>query len=103
MLNIILNCIIPFILTTVLGIIIKELKDNKKNNKAMQESMVLLLRSQITGKCEKYIEMGYLPDYARSCIEDLFEQYKILGGNHGVEKLVELTFSLPPILKKGSD
>lgn len=30
MLNIILNCIIPFALTTVLGIIIKELKENKK-------------------------------------------------------------------------
>ncbi|MCI9586261.1 MAG: hypothetical protein HFH45_06500 [Bacilli bacterium] len=102
MLQIILNCIIPFILTTILGIIIKELKDNKNNNKAMQESMVLLLRSQITGKCEKYIELGYLPDYARSCIADLFKQYKILGGNHGVEKLVDLVFSLPPI-KKGSD
>lgn len=102
MLNIILNCIIPFVLTTVLGIIIKELKDNRKNNKAMQESMVLLLRSQITEKCEKYIDMGYLPDYARSCIEDLFSQYKILGGNHGVKKLVELTFSLSP-LKKGDD
>lgn len=102
MLEIILNCIIPFILTTILGIIIKELKENKQNNKAMQESMVLLLRSQITEKCEKYIELGYLPDYARSCIEDLFEQYKILGGNHGVEKLVDLVFSLPPI-KKGCD
>lgn len=102
MLDILLNCIIPFILTTILGIITKELKDNKNNNKAMQESMVLLLRSQITEKCEKYIELGYLPDYARSCIEDLFKQYKILGGNHGVEKLVDLVFSLPPI-KKGSD
>lgn len=102
MIDIILNCIIPFMLTTILGIVIKELKDNRKNNKAMQESMVLLLRSQITEKCEKYIELGYLPDYARSCIEDLFEQYEILGGNHGVEKLVDLVFSLPPI-KKGSD
>lgn len=46
--------------------------------------------------------MGYLPDYARSCIEDLFSQYKILGDNHGVEKLVQLTFSLSP-LKKGDD
>lgn len=99
MLNIIINCVIPFILTTILGIIANELKENKRNNKAMQESMVLLLRSQITGKCETYIEMGYLPDYARSCIEDLFEQYKILGGNHGVERLVELVFSLPPSLK----
>lgn len=100
MLNIVLNCIIPFILTTILSIIIKELQDNKKNNKAMHESMVLLLRSQITGKCEIYLKMGYLPDYARSCLEDLFNQYKTLGGNHGVEKLVDLVFSLPPIKKE---
>lgn len=102
MLNIILDCIIPFALTTILGIIIKELKDNKNNNKAMQKSMVLLLHIQITIECEKYIKMGYLSDSARSDIEELFKQYKILGGNHGLEKLVDLVFSLPPI-KKGSD
>ena len=102
MLEIILDCIIPLILTTIFTFIAKELKKNKQNNKAMQESMVLLLRSQITGKCETYLKEEYLPDYARSCLEELFNQYKTLGGNHGVEKLVELTFSLPPI-KKGDD
>lgn len=102
MLNTILNCVIPFILTTVLGIILKELKDNRKNNKAMQTSMVLLLYIQITIECEKHIARGYLSDSARSDIEELFKQYKILGGNHGLEKLVDLVFSLPPI-KKGSD
>lgn len=100
--NIILNCIIPLIITTVLGIVAKELKDNIKNSKAMQESMVLLLYIQITIECEKHIAMGYLSDSARSDIEELFKQYKILGGNHGLEKLVDLVFSLPPI-KKGSD
>lgn len=99
MLDIVLNCIIPFILTTVLGIILKELKENQKNNKAMQESMVLLLHIKITIECKKYIAMGYLSDSARSDIEKMFKQYKILGGNHGLEKLVDLTFSLPPILK----
>ncbi len=63
-----MNCIIPFVLTTILGIIIKELKDNRKNNKAMQESMALLLRNQIIEQCEKIYRYGYLPDYARSCI-----------------------------------
>lgn len=71
-----------------------------KSNHAMKNSMVLLLRSQIVGKCEKYLEMGYLPDYARSCLEDLFEQYTTLGGNHGVNKLVDQCFELPPNLKR---
>ncbi|MCI9110211.1 MAG: hypothetical protein HFH47_00175 [Bacilli bacterium] len=100
--NVIFNCIIPFILTTILGIMIKDLQNNRKNNKAMQESMVLLLYIQITIQCEKHIEMCYLPDSARSDIEELFKKYTILGGNHGLEKLVDLVFSLPPI-KKGSD
>lgn len=96
MIDLIINWFIPFALTASFTFIAKELKDNKNNNEAMHDSMVLLLRSQITGKCETYLELGVLPDYARSCLEDLYKQYKILGGNHGVEKLVDLVFSLPP-------
>ena len=91
---------IPFILTAIITYIVKELKDNRKSNNAMKSSMVLLMRSQIVGKCEKYNELGYLPDYARSCLADLFEEYKILGGNHGVEKLVDKTFELPPVKER---
>lgn len=86
---------IPFILTGVTTYIVKELKDNRKSNKAMKQSMILLMRFQIVGKCEKYQNLGYLPDYARSCLEDLFKEYKVLGGNHGVEKLIDKTFELP--------
>jgi len=101
-LDLFLDYAIPFIVTTILGMIFKKLKDNEQSNKAMQKSMVLLLYIQITIECEKRLSLGYLSDSARSDIEELFEQYKILGGNHGLEKLVDLVFSLPPI-KKGSD
>lgn len=76
-----------------------KLKDNAINNEAMKNSMVILLRSQIVSKCETYQELGYLPDYARSCLTDLFEQYTALGGNHGVNVLVDKTLELLP--KKG--
>lgn len=74
-----------------------KLKDNEINNQAMKSSMMILLRSQIVSKCETYRKAKYLPDYARSCLTDLFAQYKALGGNHGVEILVEETLKLPPI------
>jgi hypothetical protein len=74
-----------------------KLEDNDINNKAMKSSMMILLRSQIVGKCEDYQRLGYLPDYARSCLNDLFEQYTALGGNHGVNVLVDKTLELPPI------
>ncbi len=99
----IIQWLVPTVLTAVSGYIVKELKDNKKSNTAMKDSMIMLLRSQITEKVEKYMGMGYLPDYARSCISDLFSQYESLGGNHGVGVLVNQCFSLPPIppIKKG--
>lgn len=106
-LMIILNWGIPVVCTGILSLISKKLKeisaklkDNEDSNKAMKESMIILLRSQIVSKIEKYMELGYLPDYARSCITDLFTQYEALGGNHGVKKLVDNCLELPPILNK---
>lgn len=96
MIDIIIKWGIPFVLTGIIGYIVKQLKDNKENNHAMKDSMVLLLRSQIVSKCEKYLQLGYLPDYARSCLNDLFKQYEVLGGNHGVKILINKTFSLSP-------
>ena len=74
-----------------------KLQENDNNNKAMEKSMMILLRSQIVSKCENYQSMGYLPDYARSCLCDLFEQYTALGGNHGVNLLVDEVLKLPAI------
>lgn len=96
--KIVLNWAIPVILTGIFGFLVKIIKDNK----AMKESMLSLIRSQIVGKCETYMGQGFLPEYARYCLEQLFEQYKILGGNHGVETLVNNCFELP-LLKKEED
>jgi len=61
----------------------------------MKESMLALTRSQIVSKCETYLKRGYLPEYARYCLEELFKNYQALGGNHGVEMLVDKCFDLP--------
>lgn len=96
----ILEAVIKWGVTALLGGILayltKKIKDVIANDHVIKESMVLLLRSQIVGKCEKYLELKYLPDYARSCLDDLLTQYKALGGNHGVEILVNQCFNLPP-------
>lgn len=89
--KIVLNWAIPLILTTIFGFLVKIIKDNK----AMKESMLSLIRSQIVGKCETYMGQGFLPEYARYCLEELFKQYQALGGNHGVETLVNNCFELP--------
>ena len=73
------------------------LEENEKSNKAMKEATVAMLRSQIVSKCETYQKLGYLPEYARYCLTDLFKQYTALGGNHGVNLLVDEVLKLPSI------
>lgn len=74
-----------------------KLQDNENSNKAMKEATIAMLRSQIISKCENYQRMGYLPEYARYCLTELFEQYTSLGGNHGVNILVDEVLKLPSI------
>ena len=73
------------------------LEENEKSNQAMKEATVAMLRSQIVSKCETYQKLGYLPEYARHCLTDLFKQYTTLGGNHGVKVLVDEVLKLPSI------
>ncbi len=63
--------------------------------------MLSLIRSQIVGKCENYMKQGYLPEYARFSLEELFKQYQVLGGNHGIEVLVNKCYELPISKKEG--
>ncbi len=74
-----------------------KLQENEKSNQAMKEATVAMLRSQIVSKCETYQREKYLPEYARYCLTDLFKQYTALGGNHGVNVLVDEVLKLPSI------
>lgn len=74
-----------------------KLEENEKSNKAMKEATIAMLRSQIVSKCETYQKLGYLPEYGRYCLTDLFKQYTALGGNHGVNILVDEVLKLPSI------
>ena len=98
----VLSWAMPLILTGILGFMIRIIKETK----SMKKGTVAMLRSQIVSKVESYTKKGYLPDYARFCLEDLYEQYANLGGNHGIEALVNKCYELPPIdpkSKKGGN
>ncbi len=95
--KIILTWAIPVVLPSILGFLVKLFKDMK----TMKTSQLSLIRSQIVGKCENYMKQGYLPEYARYCLEELFKQYQVLGGNHGIEVLVNKCYELPISKKEG--
>lgn len=90
-----LRWFIPFACAGIFGYIIKELKENKNSNNAMKSAMLSLIRSDIVGNCEKYKKQGFLPENDRYCLEELHKEYKSLGGNHGIEVLVEECYRLP--------
>lgn len=92
-LSLVLKWAIPVILGGLVGVVTYMIK----RNNAMKDSMVLLLKSQIVGKCENYINLGYLPTYARSCLSDLYIQYTTFGKDQGIDTLVEQCFDLPPM------
>lgn len=97
---IIFQWVIPTVLTALSTYMVNSLRNNNKSNKAMRDSMRIILRSQIVSKVEQYERLGYLPDYARSCIDELYTEYKNLNGNHGVDQLVTQAFNLPAIKKE---
>lgn len=92
--------ILNYIITAILGGIFAFIVKIHKDSKAMRQAMISLLRSQIVGKCETCLEQGFLQDSVRLCLEDLYEQYSILGGNHGVTQLVKQVYDLPPKKKR---
>ena len=92
-LKIVLNWAIPFLCAGGFAFIIKQLKFNK----AMKDSMLSLVYSNLTNKCETYLREGYLTEQGRYCLEELFKNYKVLGGNHGMETLVNQCYNLPPV------
>ena len=89
---------IPFVCTALFTLMGNSLKNIRGDNRAMKAGLLAIIRSQIVSKCEEYQKRGYLPEYARYCLEDLHKQYKALGGNHGIEVLVDNTFELPSTL-----
>lgn len=73
----------------------EQIKKIIEDNELLKKSNLSLIRSQLVSKCEHYLKLGYLPEYARYCLEELHKNYKKLGGNHGIEVLVDKTYELP--------
>ena len=95
-----IQSILNYLAVGVIGALITFLGTQIKQNKSLKCSIVSLLRGQIVASCEQYIKLGYLPDYARYTINELGTNYCNLGGNHGIQDLINKTNNLPPIKEK---
>lgn len=73
----------------------KEKEENKEEIIAIKDGIISLLRDRITQSC-RYIENnGFITQQQITSITDMYDSYKNLGGNHGLNIIVEKTIKLP--------
>lgn len=73
----------------------KETEENKEEIIAIKDGIISLLRDRITQSC-RYIENnGVITQQQITAVTDMYDSYKNLGGNHGLNIIVEKTIKLP--------
>lgn len=84
----IINTIITFFVSGVLGYCVSSIKNykNKLNNKTENEklqnvALQTLLKSQLTNTYFVYQELGEIPDYVYQNFLDMLQVYEALDGN----------------------
>ena len=73
----------------------RKLKQAKAEQDAIKAGMLALLRAQLVNDYQKYSERGSAPVYARENFENVYKQYKALGGNGVMEDLHGKFFDIP--------
>ena len=79
--------------TVLVTLVPKILKAIKANN----EATLSYLRSRILDKCKEHQAYGYLPDDDAYSLQEMYRNYKALGGNHHVDSQVNKTLELPMV------
>ena len=99
MVNTILNTIITFVISGVLGYCVslirsykKKLQDKQKNENIQNMALLTLLKGNLTNTYFVYNELKQIPDYAYQNFLDTLAVYEGLGGNgycHNIAKKME--------------
>jgi hypothetical protein len=106
----IINTIVTFIISSILGYCVSVIKNyktklkNKTSNEIIQnEALQALLKSQLTNTYFVYSELKAIPDYVYQNFLDLLKVYESLGGDgfiHTLAKKMEAwEFTKTDILK----
>lgn len=64
-------------------------------DKAERAGICALLRKAIISECKKAQEQGFMYHYDSENLQDMFQRYTALGGNHGISHLVDQAMALP--------
>ena len=92
--QIILSYLIPALLGGVLGFIATKLKKNKKKDLAIELGVQALLRNEIIRRYREFETKGEISILDQENLDEMFEQYKNLGGNGTVKKMMNDLYEL---------
>lgn len=87
--NEIIKEIIVVALPIILGYIVWLLKEEKKNGKANNKGMMLLLRVKLIEYHKEWTERGYITTHGIENFLEMYDAYHTLGGNGMVTHLKE--------------
>ena len=93
-LQMILSYLIPTILGAILGFIATNFKKNKKKDLAIEQGVQALLRNEIIRRYREFESKGEISILDKENLEEMFEQYKNLGGNGTVKKMMDELLNL---------
>ena len=85
----VVSCLVSFFLGGGLAYAAARCKGGFKREKAMQEGVKCLLRSELIDYHEKYVERGSCPLYVKESTRRIYEAYHELGGNGVITKLYQ--------------
>lgn len=90
--------ILTYIITTIIGVAIgflgTKLKKNKKKDLAIEQGVQALLRNEIIRRYREFESKGEISILDKENLEEMFEQYKNLGGNGTVKKMMDELLNL---------
>lgn len=94
-LQMILNYIVTLVLGGIIGFLSTKVKNHNKKDKAIEEGLVALLRNELVRRYREYETKGEMAILDKENIEDMFKQYENLGGNGTVKKMYKELLNLP--------
>lgn len=90
----ILGWFIPFALGSIMTFLINRVKKDKKKDKAIETGVQALLRNEIIRRYREFESKGEISILDKENLEEMFIQYKNLGGNGTVKKMMDELLSL---------
>ena len=94
----ILGMIVSYLVTAILGgitgFITTKLKKDKQKDQAIETGVQALLRNEIIRRYREFETKGEIPILDKENLEEMFVQYKNLGGNGTVKKMMDELLNL---------